>query len=90
LKYIPGHKNIVADTLSHLEINDVFNPATSSDELFGLSKEELSFELPKNAYPLSYKTIFTSQQKDTSLLSLLQSSPDYILKDFSGAKRSIN
>jgi len=60
LKYIPGHKNIVADTLSHLEINDVFNPATSSDELFGLSKEELSFELPKNAYPLSYKTIFTS------------------------------
>jgi len=37
LKYIPGHKNIVADTLSHLEIDDVFNPATSSDELFGLS-----------------------------------------------------
>jgi len=29
LKYIPRHKNVVPDTLSHLEIDDAFNPIES-------------------------------------------------------------
>ncbi len=80
----------MADTLSHLEIDYVFHPATPSDELFALSQEELYLDLPDNAYPLSYKTIFTSQQEDASLLSLLKTSPAYKLKDFSGGRKNYN
>jgi len=84
MKYIPGHKNIVADTLSHLEIDDVFNPATQSEALFVLTKNSLLNDL--KMLILCYKSIFTPQQKDALLLSLLKSSTDYALKISGGRK----
>jgi len=42
MKYIPGHTNLVADTLSRLEIEENFDPEVQNEELFGLDKDELS------------------------------------------------
>jgi len=50
MQYIPGHKNIVADTLSRLDIEDAFDPVTQHEQLFGLAKDELDYELPKNVF----------------------------------------
>jgi len=55
-KYIPGHKNIVADTLSHLDIDEDLDQIVQHEELFGLSKEELPYALPKHAYPFKFST----------------------------------
>jgi len=74
MKYIPGHTNIVADTLSRLEIEDNYNPEAQTEELFGLDKDELSYELPKNAFPLKISTIYKHQKHDANF-SRLQKTP---------------
>jgi len=68
MKYIPGHTNIVADTLSRLEIEDNYNPEAQTEELFGLDKDELSYELPKNAFPLKMSTIYKHQKHGDTLI----------------------
>jgi len=85
--YLPGHNNIVADTLSRLDIEDNLDPVLQHEQLFGLEEDELEYELPKNAYPLKMKTIYIQQQKDSKLMALAKTSP-YTLKDFSGDKNT--
>jgi len=87
MHYLPGHNNIVADTLSRLDIEDNFDPVLQHEQLFGLEEDELSYELPKNAYPLKMKTIYLQQQKDNKLMALA-TTPPYTLKDFSGGKKT--
>jgi len=87
MHYLPGHDNIVADTLSRLDIEDNFDPVLQHEQLFGLEEDELSCELPKNAYPLKMKTIYIQQQRDNKLMALDKTSP-YTLKDFSGGKKT--
>jgi len=62
LCYIPGQKNIVADTLSRLDMTDTTYSVTQNEDLFALSADELPQELPATAYPLHLHTIQTHQQ----------------------------
>ena len=54
LKYIKGEKNIVADALSRLEIDDEV-PITNVAECFGYDDDDL----PNNAFPLRHAEIET-------------------------------
>jgi len=47
MHYLPGQNNIVANTLSRLDIEDNFDPVFQHEQLFGLDKDELEYELPK-------------------------------------------
>jgi len=87
MKYIPGHTNIVADTLSRLDIEDNFDPALQNEELFGLDKDEQSYELPKNAFPLKMSTIYKHQKHDDTLIQAAKTS-SYTLKPFAGGGKT--
>jgi len=82
-RYIPGHKNIVADTLSRLDLDPVTYSVTQNEELFALSASETLQDLPLDAYPLRFHTIQKYQQLDPSLLPLA-TFPHYQLTTFSG------
>ena len=61
LHYIKGGHNVAADTLSRLEISQMFSnyqttSMTDNAEAFGLDA------LPSTAYPLAYSTIQKYQQ----------------------------
>jgi len=75
----------VADTHSHLDIEEDLDPIVQYEELFVLSKEEIPYALPTHAYPLEFSHISKHQQHDKHLSTLLQN-PSYSLKDFSGGK----
>ena len=93
LNYIKGEHNIVADALSWLDMEE---KPISDDESFyrdyvetlakcyGLDEEDL----PKDAFPLTYKNIQREQQKDKELLKLVQDSPNYQLKTFRGGGKT--
>jgi hypothetical protein len=97
MKYIQGPKNIVADALSRLELvsSAPTIPSvqdTASDlalvqlaESYGLDKDDL----PSTAFPVSYRLIHQEQQKDKTLLGLVQTGQHYSLKDFYGGGRII-
>ena len=60
LNYIQGAKNIAADTLSRLDIEDTPNHKNnikSINEHYGFEDEDIS-------HPTNYKTIMQNQQKD--------------------------
>ena len=58
LKYIKGENNIVADTLSHLEMSDN-QEILNISELYGYDGEDL----PDRAYPICYHDISKAQKK---------------------------
>ena len=69
LIYIPGNKNIVADALSCLNMDDASNNNQNDGyfcaEMLALNPDDL----PLTAHPLNYKTIMSHQQEDKELLA---------------------
>ena len=53
LLYIKGENNIVADALSRLDMNPSSLTTDTLGEHFGLEEDDL----PKDAFPLSYRTL---------------------------------
>lgn len=87
LRYIKGHKNIVADILSRLQINDLDSPVVENTqdafaECFALDK------LPDGANPIKYSIFSKFQTQDSLLLTRLKRSPHYQLKTFRGGGKS--
>ena len=62
LKYIKGENNIVADTLSCLEMRDNQDILNVS-ELYGYDEEDL----PDSDYPICYQDIAKAQRTDAKL-----------------------
>jgi hypothetical protein len=63
MEYINGPKNIVAHTLSHLEMTSYMESLDMAD-CYGLDSDYL----PDNAFPISYTVIDHKQKKDKTLL----------------------
>jgi hypothetical protein len=63
MEYIKGPKNIVADTLSHLEMTSNMESLDMAD-CYGLNSDDL----PDNTFPISYTLIDHKQKKDKTLL----------------------
>jgi predicted aspartyl protease len=83
LLYIKGEHNIVADSLSRLEIDDkreIFNIS----ECFGFDDEDL----PASAFPIRYRDIAKAQKADPSLQKKLASHKDYSTATFRGGDKS--
>jgi hypothetical protein len=82
LQYIKGEKNIVADALSRLEIDDdqeIFNIS----ECFGYDDDDL----PPSSFPLRYKDIAKAQQSNPELQAKLLSRKDYNKSPFRGGDK---
>ena len=87
LIYIPGNKNIVADALSRLHVNDTTDNSCKNGyfcaELLALSLDNF---LP-HTHPLNYKTIMRHQQQDKKILAAAQNDNSYVIKDFAAASQ---
>jgi hypothetical protein len=81
MEYIKGPKNIVADTLSHLEMTSDMESLDMAD-CYGLDFDDL----PYDAFPISYTLIDCKQKKDKTLLKQAQTH-SYSLKKFHGGWR---
>ena len=76
LKYLPGHKNIVADALSHLPTDKTKTP----EDHFPLDKEDI----PEDIIPITYSTIAKYQKLDKQLQEKALNNSRYSLDTFSG------
>jgi transposase InsO family protein len=79
LQYIKGERNIVADALSRLEIDDdqeIFNIA----ECFGFDDDDL----PPSSFPLRYKDIAKEQRANAALQLKLKTHKNYSEATFRG------
>jgi transposase InsO family protein len=79
LQYIKGERNIVADALSRLEIDDdqeIFNIS----ECFGYDDDDL----PPSSFPLRYKDIAKEQQTNAKLRHKLKTHKNYSEATFRG------
>jgi len=94
LTYIKGENNIVADTLSRLELL----PSTSEEShhhgtLLQLFTGDTIKDMRENRtkiYPLRLRDIDKAQQNDTDLLNALQrDNTDFHLKDFRGGGKPL-
>jgi hypothetical protein len=63
MEYIKGPKNIVADTLSHLEMTSNMEYLDMADS-YGLDSDDL----PDDAFAVSYTLLDHEQKKDKTLL----------------------
>ena len=84
LKYIKGANNIVADALSRLNIQKYADNNKPTNSYLAEQFAFDSTDLPKNALPISFKTIMVHQQKDKKLLKLVNSSTGYSINSFHG------
>ena len=86
LIYLPGDKNIVADSLSRLHLqnlkkNDAHSGAYACVQHFALDQNDF----PPHAHPLNYQTIKSHQQNDADLINTVKKDSAYILKEFLSA-----
>lgn len=95
LKYVKGHHNVVADTLSRLDLE----PSLPSEpdptvleipsnrqlaDAFSLDKKDL----PDWSNPVSFKLIQREQQADESLLRTARKTSDYSIRAFRGGGKT--
>ncbi len=86
MEYIKGPKNIVADTLSHLEMTSNMASLDMAD-CYGLN----SNDLPDNAFPILYTLCDCGQKKDKTLLKQAQTMTRvYSLKKFHGGSTTVH
>jgi hypothetical protein len=83
MEYIKGPKNIVANTLSHLEMTSNMESLDMAD-CYGLNSDDL----PDDAFPISYTLIDHVQKKDKTLLKQAQTC-SYSLKEFYGGGATV-
>jgi hypothetical protein len=83
MEYIKGPKNIVTDTLSHLEMTSDMKSLDMAD-CYGLNSDDL----PDDAFPISYNLMDCKQKKDKTLLKRAQTH-SYSLKKFHGGGTTI-
>jgi hypothetical protein len=90
LKYIKGEKNIVADALSRLELNnEPMDEAHFTEEMRSALYCYAGDEVPNTDYPLSYKLIGRAQKKDEQMIKILkQKNSKYKFKSFHGGGKS--
>ena len=79
LKYIKGENDVVADTLSRLEMSDN-QEILNISELYGYNDKDLT----DSAYPIRYHDIAKAQENDAKLKQKLVSHKDYTLNIFRG------
>jgi transposase InsO family protein len=82
LQYIKGERNVVADALSRLEIDDeqeIFNIS----ECFGYDDDDL----PPSSFPLRYKDIAKAQLDNPALLLKLKTNKDFSEATFRGGDK---
>lgn len=91
LRYIKGHHNVVADTLSRMDLDPSLTSESDDrvleqpdsrqlSEAFGLTKADL----PQWALPINYKLIQVEQQTDDNLLQKVRRSGNYQIRSFRG------
>ena len=92
IRYIKGEENIVADTLSRLEIKQApLEQAHFTEELCSECYAFNEDELPQDAFPLSYELIGTYQKADTKILAeLKKSNSKYAIQPFEGGGKTRN
>jgi hypothetical protein len=83
MEYIKGPKNIVADTLSCLEMTSNVESLDMAD-CYGLDSDDL----PDDTFPISYTLIDCKQKKDKTLLKQAQTR-SYSLKKFHGGGATV-
>ena len=82
LRYIKGEKNVVADALSRLDMDE--NPEIINvAECFGYDDDDL----PDDAYPVRYRDIAKAQIKDAKLLKKLRTKDNYVESTFRGGDK---
>ena len=83
LKYIKGENNVVANSLSRLDMNN--NPdILNISEIYGYDDEDL----PGSAYPIRYRGIAKSQKNDAKIQQELISHKYYTLDTFCGGDQN--
>jgi hypothetical protein len=85
MEYMKGPKNIVANTLSHLELTSNTESLDMAD-CYGLDSDDL----PDDAFPISYTLLDRKQKKDKTLLKQAQTTTRaYSLKKFHGGSTTV-
>ena len=89
LVYIKGSKNIVADALSRLPMNEFDTNDLQTFEEVTLYNAEATGQKTIEVYPLRFKTILKHQQEDEELLKAVQENAtnNYHLKTFRGGEK---
>ena len=91
LVYLQGKKNIVADALSRLEIEESEQPKDFEQLLINNAECFANdIKLPSTVFPVSFQLILKHQQEDKELVALAKTNSNYILKNFRGGGRSLS
>jgi len=86
IEHISGSKNIIADTLSRLDMTSDTESLDMAD-CYGLDNDDL----PLNAFPVSYALLDREQKKDKTLLNRVRNSAqEYSLKKFHGGGNTVH
>ena len=92
LRYIKGEKNIVADALSRLDLDDSIPMPEVGDEISMAEAfaHDSAIEFPTGTWPLHLTTIQKNQQEDAKLQALVKNNPLYAVKKFVWHTRELN
>ena len=83
LKYIKGKKNVVANTITRLDMSDN-QEILNISELYGYGEDDL----PDSAYQIRYQNIYKAQKTDAELQQKIVSHKDYTLDTFCGGDQN--
>ena len=81
ITYIKGSKNIVADALSRLQMNDSIN---LDDKL---TADNFTIDIDNSAYPLNYKALHKHQKSDKYLIKNPKLQHQLQIKTFHGGRK---